>query len=89
VVEQRPRPRTLDPILFTLGRRFDEAVYGAGLWGVPSEPDRRALLPQRPSRAPVVPPFVSEPPRTALTEQPGSRSEEGSLTVVRGLGSIL
>jgi mycofactocin system glycosyltransferase len=63
LVEHRQRARNIDPVLFSLGRRLDDAAYGAGLWwGSLRARSPRALLPRRPNRAPVVPPFVSEDP---------------------------
>lgn len=61
--EQRQRAHSIDPLLFSLGRRLDDAAYGAGLWwGALRARSPRALLPRRPNRAPVVPPFLSDGP---------------------------
>jgi hypothetical protein len=42
-----------------------------------------------PSRAPDVPPFVSELPQTAVSDHPDPRSEQAALVVVRRLRPIL
>jgi mycofactocin glycosyltransferase len=63
LADQRQRAHSIDPLLFSLGRRLDDAAYGVGLWwGALRAGSPRALLPRRPNRAPDVPPFARDRP---------------------------
>jgi len=52
LAEHRHRAGRVNPIMFTLGRRLDDAAYGAGPWWVVVKTgSTNALIPQRPKRA--------------------------------------